>query len=240
MPTSNDEALATLRERIDASLVLHRPYAGMVTIDSSATPHPVVAHVTPAGPAEAANLRPGDEIVGIGGVPIQSSRELETRILAAESGETLDLVVRSRGVGRNERLELGASPRLLEPSEGYLPSVAYTDLVLLEERARGEERWILQLNRALLLLAADENESAAKLLRSIRGPQLSHGLSQGTVDYFLGLALLRSGGAELQNAARQALQRAAGLPGARLHHNDEAFLLPRARARLHELTAGGN
>ena len=241
IPLSSDPALEDLRRRLDESLVLRRPYTGMVTIDSNATPHPVVADVTPAGPAEAANLRPGDEIVGIGGIPIQSRKELESRLSAAESGETLELVVRSRGVGRNERIELGSSPRLLEPSEGYLPSVAYTDLVLLEERIRNaDELWIVQLNRAILMMESGELEAAAKLLRTIRGPQLSHGVSQGTVDYFLGLALSRSGAAELQNAARQAFERAARLPGARLRHNDEAFLLPRVRARLHELSAGGS
>ena len=240
IPLSSDPALEDLRRRLDESLVLRRPYSGMVTIDSNATPHPVIAHVTPASPAEAANLRPGDEIVGVGGIPIQSRSELESRIAAAESGETLELVVRGGGVGRNERIELGSSPLLLEPSEGFLPSVAYTDLVLLEEHTRqADELWIVQLNRAILLMDAGELEAAAKLLRTIRGPQISHGVSQGTVDYFLGLALSRSGAAELTNAARQAFERAARLPGARLRHNDEAFLLPRVRARLHEL-AGSN
>lgn len=235
LPVSNDPALADLRRSLDLNLVLWRPYSGLVAIDSNASAHPIIAHVVPGGPAEAANLKSGDEIVGVDGIPIQSRRELETRFQAAESGESLDLVVRSNGIGSNERMTLGASPRLLRNDEDFLSSVAYADLVLQEETARPAERWILQLNRALLLLAADHNEAAAQLLRSIRGPQISHGLNQGTVDYWLGVALMRSDKPELRSAAIQAFQRAEKLPGARLHDNDGAYLLPRVRARLHQL-----
>ena len=238
LPLGNDPALADLQSRLDESLVLYRPYTGIVAIDSGATANPVVAHLVPGSPGETANLRPGDEILGVDGVTVQSRSELEQRFLASESGETLELVVRRAGVGRSERLTLTSGPRLLDPAEGFLPTVAYTELVLLEEKAERDERWILQLNRALLLMGAGEHEAAAKLLRGIRGPQASHGMNQGTVDYHLGLALLRSGRSEVESAARQAFERAMRLPGARLEHGDGAFLLPRVRARLRELGPG--
>ena len=50
-----------------------------------------------------------------------------------------------------------------------------------------------QVNQALILLRANEWEEAARRLRAISAPQSSHGVSQATVDYWLGVALAAAG-----------------------------------------------
>ena len=101
----------------------------------------------------------------------------------------------------------------------------------MAEEASPEERWVIQLNQALILLRASEWEEAARRLRAIEAPQSSHGVSQAAVDYWLGIALAAAG-AQYQDDARALFDRAAGSPGARQLHHDGAFLAPRARARL--------
>ncbi|MEM8994780.1 MAG: PDZ domain-containing protein, partial [Acidobacteriota bacterium] len=232
-------AMLGLRAALDASVPLRRASLGAVVVDSNADANPVVVHVTPAGPAEAAELLPGDAIFGADGLAINSRADLEARILAAESGEAIELGVRRGPETRTARVRLAPSPRVLAtaPAPGGdqpLESIAFADLVLKLENADESSRWLLQLNQALVLLRAEDDAGAAQILRRIRAPQTSHGVGQATVDYYLGVALERLGPDHLDEA-RRALERAAALPDARRHHADGAWLAPRARARLFNL-----
>lgn len=237
LPLGDPDALRALRRQLDQVVPQRRPWLGAVVIDSDGSGHPVVADVTPAGPAEAAGLRPGDEIVAVAGVAVQSRAELAARIAAAETGETLDLAYRSAGAGNTARLRLGASPSVELDRPDLLPSVAWADLVLQAEKVGPSDRWLVLLDQGLLHLRADDATAAIQVLRGIRAPQTSHGLGQAAVDYWLGLALGRAG-SDFRDAARQALEKAAALPGARLEHHDGPFLQPRARARLRLLGPG--
>jgi Flp pilus assembly protein TadD len=113
--------------------------------------------------------------------------------------------------------------------------VAWARLAVLEDDATPDRRWLLRLDRALLLFEARRWTDAAALLKTVDAPQSSHGFGQAAVDYWLGLALERSGDF---TGARQAYSRALELPGARLYHADGPYLLPRVRARLAGLGGG--
>jgi hypothetical protein len=177
-------------------------------------------------------------------VPVQSRAQLEARLAAAESGETLDLAVQSAGtatsagVARNLRLEVGSSPNLIgeQGDDEVLPALAYTQLVLLEEKTPPAELWVVQANQAFLLLRAGDLEGGVRKLRAVRAPQVSHGVGQAAIDYSLGLALLRLGDT-YREAAIAAFERAAKATGGRLGHHDGPYLQPRAASRLEELTA---
>ncbi|MEM9595576.1 MAG: PDZ domain-containing protein [Acidobacteriota bacterium] len=240
VPVGDPASYAEVRGMFERTVPLRRPFIGALVIDSDAVPHPVVADVAPASPAAEAGLAVGDQILGIAGITVTTRSELEARIVASESGESIQLAVQAAGgPARTVDLRLGASPWVMSQRDpGLLDAVAYPELVLLEEKTPREQRWLVQLDRALVLLRAGEHEAAVRSLRDIRAPQRSHGVNQATVDYWLGLALWRVG-PEFRDAARQALERAAQVPGARLDHDDEAWVAPRAAARLEALAGGG-
>lgn len=233
-----------VRAIFEKGVALSRPALGALVVDSAASPHPVVIDVTPESPAARAGLVAGDVVIGLSGVQIGNRAQLEQRLAAAAAGETLDLAVQSpstatsAGGARNLQLQLGSSPNLIgeQGGDGLLPALAYAQLALLEEKATPQDLWVVQANQAFLLLRAGDTEAAVRKLRAVRAPQVSHGVGQATIDYALGVALLRLGDS-FAEAARASFERAAASPGARLGHADGPYLQPRAATRLHELAA---
>jgi len=216
---------------------LRRPWVGASVIDSLAAPHPVVTQVTPGSPAAAAGLAAGDEIIAVAQVPVLRAADFVERITAAETGEVLDVAVRSAAGARNVSLELGTSPRILSgDEEGHLDAVVWADLVLLAERADPASAWVVELNQALVQLRARRWEDAVERLRAIRVPADEEWMGRGAVDYWLGVALLGAG-PRYQDTAIAAFERAARSESARLYHRDGPWVAPRARARLVDLGA---
>lgn len=238
LPMGDRLAAEQVLQAFDRSVPLRRSELGALVVDTEALPHPVVADVTPAGPAEVAGIRMGDQILGFQGTPTQTRRQLEDRLLVAESGETVEIAVRGAQGTRSVRVMLESSPWIVAGREGDLvDALAWSRLVLLEESTDSRERWVVRLDRALLLLRAGDPEGAVRQLRNVEAPQSSHGVGRATVDYWLGIALSRLG-PRFKDAAVEALQRAASVPGARLDHDDDAWVAPRAEARLHALRSG--
>ncbi len=135
-------------------------------------------------------------------------------------------------------MTLGTSPRLYSRPVPELPdAIAYTELRLMDERARPAERWVVRLNQALVLLRARDYEGAVRLLRDVAAPDNPDGVGRATVDYWLGVALSHAG-TTYHDAAVEAFRRAADAPGARLDHDDGPWVAPRARARLVMLSGG--
>ena len=235
LPLRDPAALTDLKKSFNSSVRLSRPWVGAMIIDTNGAPHPMVVDVSPASPAEAAGLAVGDLIAGVAGVPVTTRAAFDERIAAAEIGEVLDLGVQSAAGPRALELTLGSSPDLLATSRaGLLDSVAYTELVLLAEKAPANLAWVVEIDQALIQMRAHEWTEAARRLRSIRAPQTSHGVGQATVDYLLGI-VLNAAGSDFAAGARQHFEKAAGVAGARLFHNDGAWVAPRARARLRAL-----
>ena len=238
LPMGDRLAAEQVLQAFDRSVPLRRSELGALVVDSKALPHPVVADITPAGPAEAAGIRIGDQILGFQGTPIQTRRQLDERLLVAEPGETIEIAVRGSQGTRSVRVSLDTSPWIVAGRQtDLLDALAWARLVLLEESTDARERWVVRLDRALLQLRAGDPEGAVRLLRDVDAPQNSHGVGRSTVDYWLGIALSRLG-PRFRDAAVEALQRAASVPGARLDHDDDAWVAPRAEARLHALRSG--
>lgn len=229
------EEARQLVARFSPSLVLRRPWLGGLVITSDAAPHPVVVSVTPQGPLEAAGVRVGDQVVAVARVPVFTGADVETRVLAAETGETIDLGVQTAEGTRNVRVTLGTSPRLYsEPIPDTLEPIAYTALALRLDDEPASNAWVLRLNQALLLLRSGDYQGTVRALRDLRVPANENGIGQGTVDYYMGLALANAG-ADYRDLAIATLKRAASSAGARLGHDDGPWVAPRARARLFAL-----
>lgn len=227
-----------LKEVFHRRVPLRRPWLGGLVLTTGAAPHPVIADVTPGGPLEPSGVRPGDLIVGIAGVPVFSGADVEARILAAETGEPIEVGVQTPGGPQKARVVLGASPLVhSEPFAGVPESIGFTDLLLTAERARPEEAWVIRLNQALILLRARDYEGAVRLLREIEAPEQPNGVGRAAVDYWLGVALANTG-PTYRDKAVEAFRRAAKVEGARLDHHDGPWVAPRARARLIALGAG--
>ncbi len=232
LPLGDPAALEALKASFSRTVNLRRGWVGALLVDTGAAPHPMVVDVTPASPADVAGLSLGDLVAGVSGVPVTGRAAFDQRIAAAEIGEVLELGVLSDGQPRTVKLTLGSSPDLLARRRAdLLESVAYAELVLAAETVAAEDAWIVEADQALILLRAGEWRAAARRLNTIRAPQSSHGVGQATVDYLLGIAL-SAAGPDFRDGARQSFEKAAGPPGARLFHNDGAYVAPRARARL--------
>lgn len=239
LPIGDASALEALGRRFDRDIPMRRAWVGALVMDTLASPHPVVAAVTPGSAAEAAGLRVGDAVVAVSRVPIFSRADFDRRVTSAEIGEVVDVGVQGSDGARSLRLELRPGPVSLEVDDPeLLPAVAFTRLLQLAEEVAPRDRWLIQLDQALLLIDSRQWEDAVRLLRSLDAPQTSHGFGKAAADYWLGLALSNLG-SEYRDAARQAFERAARLTEARLEHNDGPWVAPRARARLHLLGVGG-
>ncbi len=232
LPSGAIGALQRLEEALNRPLQRRRPWLGAVLSNSPMSPHPLVFSVTPGGPAEAAGLQAGDQLIAVSQVPVFSQGDVESRLAAAEVGEVLELGVQRLDGPHALRMTLRASPQVVNLRRpNLLPSVVFADLQVAAEEAGPEEAWLLRLDKGRLLLAARQYEEAVRHLRDVDAPQTSHGFGQAAVDYWLGLALANLDGT-YRDAARQAFERAASLPEARLDHHDGPFVAPRAAARL--------
>lgn len=228
--------LDALTSALGRSVALHRPWLGALVIDGAGG-RPVVAQVTPDGPAARAGLEPGDVVTNFDGAAASRAQQIRQRAEAAEIGEPLVLGVTRGSSERQVRIALGSSPLVLSDLEGRLRAAVFADFALLEARVEPGDRWLVQLNRAKALLDAGEWVDAARELRSIRAPESATLVGAGTVDYWLGVAL-RGAGPSYLESARAAFERASAATSARLFHDDGPWLAPRARARLAALAQG--
>jgi hypothetical protein len=234
-------AVELFASNFTSPMPFERPWLGALMIDSMAAAGPLVVNVTEAGPAAAAGLQVGDTIVSIAETAVSSVRDANEVFAAATPGTTLAVQVqRSTGTAILE-LNLGTSPAVISPSE---PGLVYSLIsAALSRRLSGGElsgpRWVLEMNRAAVLIHTGAWEAALDALRRIEDAPTGPGLGQAAIDYWLGIALSALG-PNYNDSAIQLFQRAAAAPDGRLFHNDGPFVAPRARARLEALGAGGD
>ena len=127
---------------------------------------------------------------------------------------------------------LGETPVVQQPGDGRLGAAIWASV---QSQSAGDRTasWVLDLNRAVVLLHASRWEDAVRLLRGV-DVQAGPGLGQGTRDYWMGVALAALG-PDYAELARASLTRAAQNTGARLEHNDGPLVWPLAQAMLERL-----
>lgn len=203
-----------------------------IGIDSRAGGVPIVATVEPGGPAAAAGLAPGMEVVTIAGEPASSTLQLTNAVERLEAGDQIELVTRGEG---------GVTVRSVEPEWGWtlldafdpdlLPSAVAARLHQELERTGDIPRWLLELDLANLLLAGGDPAEAVRQLRTIEAPGRS-GLGRDTVQYMLGLALTilaEEGRDEYRPRARDVFETLASIERGRLGADAGPEIAPRAR-----------
>jgi membrane-associated protease RseP (regulator of RpoE activity) len=195
-----------------------------------------VIDVTAGGPAETAGIEVGDRVVSIAGVLIERTAAARSAVRAATAGAVLAVQVQRNGATQILEVELGATPKVISPADPELLYSVISATLAADASGNGDE-WIVELNRAAVLLHAAAWEDAVRALRAIDGAPSGAGLGQGAVDYWLGIALTALGPAYREQASA-AFQRAAADPDARLFNNDGPWVAPRAAARLAALGGG--
>jgi len=225
---------------LERSVLRRRPSIGATIVDSAVHGHPVLLQINSNGSAARAGLRPGEEILSLDGVEIlsvaQFREELERRVEShAESGKTVAVGLLSSEGERTIDLAIDLSPRIVghrEPELLYAPA-AYELWREAQSEDRVVQKWIIDLNLAMVYLRGHDLIRSITLLRQVSAPSDAV-LGSGMTDYFLGIALQSAGEDQAENARiffSAAAERAEG----RLYFQDGPWVAPRARARLKAL-----
>jgi len=111
--------------------------------------------------------------------------------------------------------------------------VVLADLRLRYQGAQGDEAALLRLHQALALMHFREYDKALEVLRDARMTAVQ-GVSQGTLDYYTGVCLLRMGNVYLSEAL-QSFNQALKYPLATLFGPDGPLLAPLARQAIQDL-----
>ncbi len=227
----DQRALRRLAAALDPDLGRRTPRLGATLIDSRAGDAPVVATVEPGGPAAAAGLVPGMEVLAIAGEPASSTVQLTKAVERMAAGDAIELVTRG---------EDGVTVRNVDPEWGWtlvdafdpdlLPSALAARLHQELQRAGDIPRWLLELDLANLLLAGDDPREAVRRLRTVEAPG-RRGLGRDTVQYLLGLALTalaEEGRDEVRPRARAVFEALASTDRGRLRSDAGPEIAPRA------------
>jgi hypothetical protein len=230
-PVGGVDVVAETLEPISRRPTFERPWLGARLIESNAAPGLVVLNVTAGSPAAASGVRPGDVVTSANGIAVDRLAELEALLGAVGPHSQLALELARPGGPASIELTLGTSPMVLswtDPDTFYPLYLAWLDI----ENATGQselEPWLLELNRASAFMGLGSWTEAIRLLRTIQAPQ-GGGVGQAMVDYWLGMALIRTDPTQYRDIALDRLNRAEASDTARLYHNDGPLVAPLAAA----------
>jgi hypothetical protein len=226
----NPETVNLAVGRLDRGLTFFRPSIGMTTIDVADIEGAVV--VSADGPSARAGILPGDVITKANAQPVGDTATFNTLLAGRKADEDITLEYKDK-TGAMKRADVKAfmTPKLFLMTDQTL----MINRILVELRARVQtqgdptEDSVMRLNLAVAL-ARVENWSEARLeLQRVKltdGP----GVSNGTVQFLLGVAADRMGNrAEAETAWKAAAQSNASLT------EDGPPIKELAEARLAEL-----
>jgi hypothetical protein len=229
MRLDRPETIAAVVERLDRPTPLSRPSIGVTTVDIADVNGAVVVGTDPK---TAPGIAVGDIIVGVGGQPLASASALATLVASRSAGDALALDLRSaEGATKQAKITVFMTPRVVSLFD---PTVL-ANRVLLDMRARLAaardpiEQATIRLNMAVALARSGEWNAARAELQRVQLPA-GTGVSDGTVQYLLGLASDRLGN---RAEAEAALKKAAAAGG--LVTEDGPAVRELAEARLAEL-----
>ncbi len=229
-----------LAAMLDSSIISERPSMGATIVDSPVAQAPLVVQIVEGGPAQAAKLRVGDEILEIDGVALTSSQHLRQELQArveshVRSGKTVPLRVLSASGEREVQLAYETTPVIVGPRESDLlySAAAYELLRLSLDEESLVPPWVIRLNQAAVFLRGGDLQNTIRFLQSVDPPPSSP-IGKGQIKYLQGLALAAAGG-EYSSNADASFSEAAEVVNGRLYHADGPSISPRAKARMRVL-----
>lgn len=193
--------------QLDRTPSFFRPTIGLVVMDVADGTNPLVAAVDANGPAGKAGVRVGDTLTKINDQPANDSAALATALNGRKANDDMKLELKDRaGAVKRADLKVVMSPRVIGISDQML--AANATLVALRARLQGvsdpAEETVMRLNLAAALARVEAWSEAKAELQKVKLPD-GPGVSNGTVQYLLGLCADRLGSrAEAEAAFRAA------------------------------------
>lgn len=219
------DPLEALVAKLNKQVTVWEPWAGLTLLDVPGEAGPWVLQADTT--ALKAGVKTNKAITTVNGKPVpsvQAFRKLlkEGEKLTVSQGEaSLTLVPTLQPVEIPVNASNLCYPFLL------------ADLRLRGLGAKGDEAALLRLQQALALMHFRQYDKAMEVLRDTR-LSTTQGVSQGTLDYYTGICLLRLGNAYLPEAI-QALNQALKYPQAALFGPDGPLVSILAKQALEDL-----
>lgn len=206
---------------------LWETHAGFVALDLPGEPGPWVLQAEAS--ALQAGLVVGKPLLQVNGKPVAHVAALRAALAEAKGPV---LAVSQGGPALNLPLTRQALEVPLGSSAYCYPQVI-SELRLRTLGAKGDDAGFLRLNQALALMHFRAYDKAMEILRDAR-VGVARGVSQGTLDFYTGLCLLRMGNVYTPEAI-QALNQALKYPQATLFGPEGPLVAPLARQALEDL-----
>jgi tetratricopeptide (TPR) repeat protein len=218
-------------ELLDRQFDSQRTWSGLITVDTGLFEGVPVLRVVAGSPAAVAGVQPGDLIEAVDGTPIKQTADILAAVRAKKTKDALSLHLSGAGGARAAELVLEATEReipLHDPQLLYNRAMVELNGVV-DGYPGTEQAAYAQLNLALCAMHFGDFAGAHDFLTKAQAelPQRP-GLSQGTAQYYLGVALERL---SLIPQAREAYRTAAADAEATLIDNDGPKVAPLAARR---------
>jgi tetratricopeptide (TPR) repeat protein len=218
-------------DALDQKAMLYRPWTGLITVDTAIHDGVPVLRVVPGSPAAKAAIQPGEFVVSADGKPVKQTADLLAVIAGKQPQEKVKLQLTGGAAPRTLDLALDQTPQEIPLND---PALIYNKVMMdLRHQVEGypgtEEAAFARLNLALSAMHFGDFAAAHEHLLKARTelPQRP-GISQGTANYYLGLALERLG---YKKEAADAYKAAAAARDATLFNNDGPAVAPLAGRR---------
>ncbi len=187
---ADSDALESVAAALSEAMTFQRSWTGMGLIASGMATTPVVAVVAPNGPAAAAGVRVGDQLVTVAGNNVATVAGSAAWFATFPPGSIVALGLSGPDGERTVELRMESTPIVVGTAE---PDRFYSVVWGMTAAAVGRldaavPSWLAELNQAAVLLHARDWEAAARLLAGIQAPE-GAGVGEGLVQYWLGVAL---------------------------------------------------
>ena len=221
------DPLEALADRLNRMPALWQPWLGLQLLDLPGETGPWVLQADET--ASRAGVKASKAITQVNGKPVPTLAAFR-KALTETTGDRLTLVQGEAPISlplSQQALEIP-----LNASNLCYPFVL-AELRLRYLAAKGDEAGLLRLNQALALMHFRMFDRAMEVLRDARVVG-SQGVSQGTLDYYTGICLLRLGNVYVPEAI-QAFNQALKYPQATLFGPEGPLVAPLARQALDDL-----
>ena len=229
-------ALESVAASLSEAMTFQRSWTGMDLIVSGIAASPVVAGLALDGPAAAAGVRVGEQLVTVAGNNVATVAGAADWFATFPPGSIVALGLSGPDGERTVELRMDSTPIVVGTAEAdrFYSVVWGMTAAAVGRLDAAVPSWLAELNQAAVLLHARDWEAAARLLAGIQAPE-GAGVGEGLVQYWLGVALSETDDVD---GARAAFERSLDQPDARYLTNDGPFVAPMARARLFALDNG--
>jgi len=222
-----EDPLGNLANRLNAQATLWEPWVGLSLVDAKGEAGPLVIQMDAA--AQKSGVKSFKAITAINGKPTADVRTFRTLLRESK----MDRVTLTQGDTNYQLPVVQQALELPVNASNLCYPLMLANFRLMYLGAKGDESGILRLEQALALMHFREYDKAMEILRDAK-VSFTTGVSQGTIDYYTGICLLRLGNVYTSEAI-QAFNQALKYPQATLFGSEGPLVTPLAKQALEDL-----